>query len=75
MARCRRRRPGEPGAGGWREADPDDPLLRHQPSGDGDRVGGPGARPLGIENSLHRVLDVAFREDESRARAGHAGAN
>lgn len=29
----------------------------------------------GIENGLHWCLDVAFREDESRARAGHAGAN
>jgi len=29
----------------------------------------------GIENGLHWVLDVAFREDESRAREGHAGAN
>jgi hypothetical protein len=28
-----------------------------------------------IENGLHWVLDVAFREDESRTRAGHAGAN
>ncbi|MCP4877369.1 MAG: ISAs1 family transposase, partial [Gammaproteobacteria bacterium] len=26
----------------------------------------------GIENSLHWVLDVAFREDESRARAGNS---
>jgi predicted transposase YbfD/YdcC len=37
----------------------------------GDRVRGHWA----IENELHWVLDVAFREDESRARAGHAGAN
>ena len=29
----------------------------------------------GIENGLHWVLDVAFREDQSRTRAGHAGAN
>ena len=26
----------------------------------------------GIENSLHRALDVAFRDDECRVRAGHA---
>ncbi len=25
-----------------------------------------------IENSLHGVLDMAFREDESRIRTGHA---
>jgi len=29
----------------------------------------------GIENSLHWVLDMAFREDESRARLGHSTEN
>lgn len=29
----------------------------------------------GVENQLHWVLDVWFREDQSRARAGHAAEN
>lgn len=29
----------------------------------------------GIENSVHGVLDIAFREDESRVRTGHAAPN
>lgn len=29
----------------------------------------------GIENSLHWILDIAFREDESRIRKGHAQQN
>jgi predicted transposase YbfD/YdcC len=28
-----------------------------------------------VENGLHWVLDVAFREDDSRTRSGHAGEN
>ena len=30
---------------------------------------------VGIENKLHRVLDMTFREDEQRKRANHAAAN
>ena len=29
----------------------------------------------GVENGLHWVLDMAFREDESRARKGHSATN
>ena len=29
----------------------------------------------GIENELHWVLDVAFREDANKTRLGHAGEN
>ncbi len=29
----------------------------------------------GVENRLHRVLNLAFREDESRIRTGHAAHN
>jgi len=32
-------------------------------------------RHWGIENECHGVLDVAFREDDHRLRAGHAAAN
>ena len=55
--------------------DRDHPLLHHQPRRDGGRVGGLVRGHWGIENGLHWVLDVVFREDDSRIRAGHAGAN
>ena len=29
----------------------------------------------GIENKVHWVLDIAFREDDSRVRTGHADHN
>ena len=29
----------------------------------------------GIENSVHWMLDIAFREDESRVRVGHSPQN
>ena len=32
-------------------------------------------RHWGVENSLHWVLDVVFKEDQSRARAGYAAQN
>jgi predicted transposase YbfD/YdcC len=39
------------------------------------RIGQAVRRHWGIENELHWVLDVAFREDESRVRAGYAAEN
>lgn len=43
--------------------------------GTAKELGGVIRGPWGIENGLHWVLAVVFREDDSRVRAGHAGAN
>lgn len=48
-------------------------LTSH--AGTAAELGGFIRRHWGIENGLHWILDVAFREDESRTRSGHAGAN
>lgn len=40
-----------------------------------ERLGRAVREHWGIENGLHWRLDVAFREDESRTRLGHAAAN
>jgi predicted transposase YbfD/YdcC len=43
--------------------------------GDAATVGAAVRGHWGIENRLHWVLDIAFREDESRVRQGHADQN
>jgi predicted transposase YbfD/YdcC len=43
--------------------------------GDAMRLGDAVRGHWGIENCLHWVLDIAFREDESRIRQGHADQN
>jgi predicted transposase YbfD/YdcC len=43
--------------------------------GDAKRVGEAVREHWGIENSVHWVLDIAFREDESRVRVGNSAQN
>ena len=59
--------------GGVRTTTSHDDLSRHR--GTGAEFAAWARGHWGIENSLPWVLEVAFREDRSRIRAEHAGAN
>lgn len=50
-------------------------LSSHAGAGTAEAFAGAVRSHWGIENALHWVLDIAFREDESRARVGHSAHN
>ena len=74
IARDRHGGGGAAGEGRGGEGDARDALLPDQPDGRG-AFGRAVRAHWGIETGLHWVLDIAFREDESRARAGASAAN
>ena len=43
--------------------------------GDAEQIGAAVRSHWGVENGLHWVLDMVFRDDECRVRTGHAPAN
>lgn len=50
-------------------------YYRSSLAGDAQRIGAAVRGHWGIENRLHWVLDIAFREDDCRVRQGHAAQN
>jgi predicted transposase YbfD/YdcC len=76
LDRCGRGGTGVPGPGADGEAEREhEPLLPDELAGGRVGAGGLHSEPPGHRERVALVLDVAFREDESRTRAGHAGAN
>src|SRR6516162_4721944 len=68
-------RPGDQPSGGRWGVRRRDPVLHQQRGRDGGGLPAMGEGPLGLENALHWVLDVCFREDEQRHWAGNSAQN
>ncbi len=58
-----------------RRSPPGNSLLHQQHRRAGIRVSEPHSVALGIENTCHRVLDTAFREDHNPTYIGYAAKN
>ncbi len=66
---------GERGSGSGGERKTERRTYLSSLDGDATRLATAVRSHWGIENRLHWVLDLAFREDQSRVRAGHAAEN
>lgn len=60
---------------GTQGATTEDRYYSSSLGGDARQMAGAIRAHWGIENSLHWVLDIAFREDESRVRKDHGAQN